>query len=150
MPYALVVIVVALMIQFNSCRRVVIIMLCAPLVIVGVPLALFVTGHPLSFFGMLGLIALSGIIVNNAILMVDQIDRERGVLDLREAIVAGAQKRFRPIVLTSLTTVVGLVPMAAFGGTLWEPMAALMLGGLGVASVFALFVVPWLYHLLLK
>ena len=103
--------------------------------------------QPLSFFGTLGLIALAGIIINNAIVLIDQIDIERENLPLNDAIVAAARKRFRPILLTSLTTVVGLAPMALAGGALWEPMATLMMGGLGLASILALFWVPALYRM---
>ena len=147
LPAALAVMLLALMIQFNSFRRVGITLLSVPLVLPGAPLALLITGQPLSFFGTLGLIALMGIIINNAIVMVDQIDIDRQTLPLDEAIVAAARKRFRPILLTSMTTVMGLAPMAIAGGALWEPMATLMMGGLGVASVLALFWVPALYRL---
>ncbi|MBC6444650.1 MAG: efflux RND transporter permease subunit [Alphaproteobacteria bacterium GM202ARS2] len=147
LPIALAVMLIALMIQFNSFRRVAVTLLSVPLVIVGVPVALLATGQPLSFFGTLGLIALSGIIINNAIVLIDQIDIEQKDKSRNDAIVAAAKKRFRPILLTSLTTVVGLMPMALTGGALWEPMATLMIGGLGFASVLTLFWVPALYRL---
>ncbi|MGB3624656.1 MAG: efflux RND transporter permease subunit [Henriciella sp.] len=108
------------------------------------------TGQPLSFFGILGLIALSGIVFNNAIVLIDQIDIKRAAKPLNDAIIEAARKRFRPILLTSLTTVLGLAPMAISGGTLWEPMATLMMGGLGTASILALFYVPALYRLLFR
>ncbi|SHG68218.1 efflux RND transporter permease subunit [Marivita hallyeonensis] len=146
-PAALTVMLLALMVQFNSFRRVGITLLSVPLVIAGVPLALLTFGQPLSFFGTLGLIALSGIIINNAIVLIDQIDIEREKMDRDKAIVEAARKRFRPIVLTSMTTVLGLAPMAIAGGALWEPMATLMMGGLGMASLLALFWVPALYRL---
>ncbi|GFE66195.1 efflux RND transporter permease subunit [Litoreibacter roseus] len=147
-PAAITVMLLALMIQFNSFRRVGLTLLCVPLVVAGVPLALIGFGQPLSFFGTLGMIALSGIIINNAIVLIDQIDIEREALPLDDAIVRAAQTRFRPILLTSLTTVLGLAPMAIGGGALWEPMATLMIGGLGIASILALFYVPALYRLL--
>ncbi len=146
-PAALTVMLLALMVQFNSFRRVGIILLSVPLVIAGVPLALLSFGQPLSFFGTLGLIALSGIIINNAIVLIDQINVERDTMDRDDAIIKAARKRFRPIVLTSMTTVLGLAPMAIAGGALWEPMATLMMGGLGMASLLALFWVPALYRL---
>lgn len=150
LPAALIVMLGALTIQFNSFRRVAVTLLTVPLVVAGVPLALNGFGQPLSFFGTLGLIALSGIVINNAIVMIDQIDIERETLPLKDAIVEGARKRFRPILLTSLTTVLGLVPMALTGGALWEPVATLMIGGLGVASLLALFHVPALYALMFR
>lgn len=150
LPVALVVMLTALMAQFNSFRRVGLTLLCVPLVIVGVPLALIWLDQPLSFFGTLGLIALSGIIINNAIVLINQIDIERDTAPMSEAIAEAARKRFRPILLTSFTTVLGLLPMALSGGALWEPMATLMIGGLGVSSVMTLFYVPALYRVLFR
>jgi len=150
LPVVLVVMLIALMAQFNSFRRVGLTLLCVPLVVVGVPLALIGLNQPLSFFGTLGLIALSGIIINNAIVLIDQIDIERRSLPLNAAIAEAARKRFRPILLTSLTTVLGLLPMALGGGALWEPMATLMIGGLGVSSVMTLVYVPALYRVLFR
>jgi multidrug efflux pump subunit AcrB len=98
----------------------------------------------------LGLIALSGIIINNAIVLIDQIDIERATPPLNAAIAEAARKRFRPILLTSLTTVLGLLPMALSGGALWEPMATLMIGGLGVSSIMTLVYVPALYRVLFR
>ena len=93
------------------------------------------------------MIALVGIIINNAIVLIDQIDVERQSKALREAVVAAAKKRVTPITLTTLTTVLGLVPMAINGGALFEPMATLMIGGLLVGSFLALFLVPCAYYL---
>lgn len=149
-PAAVTVMLLALMTQFNSIRRVGITLLCIPLVVAGAPLALTTFDQPMSFFGMLGLIALTGVIINNAIVLIDQIDIERQTRPLDEAIAEAARKRFRPILLTSLTTVLGLVPMAMTGGALWEPMATLMIGGLGLASVLTLFYVPGLYRLVFR
>ena len=146
-PIAAAVMLLALMAQFDSFRRVGITLLAVPLVVAGVPLALLSTGQPLSFFGILGMIALAGIIINNAIVLIDQIDIERAERGLTDAIVAAAEKRFRPIVMTSLTTVLGLAPMAFAGGAMWEPMATLMMGGLGGAALLALVWVPALYAL---
>ncbi|WP_162009441.1 efflux RND transporter permease subunit [Labrenzia sp. CE80] len=147
LPFALAVMLFALIVQFNSFRRVGITLACVPLVVFGVPLSLLIFDQPMSFFGTLGMIALSGIIINNAIVMIDQIDIEREDLPLSEAIVVACRKRFRPILLTSMTTVMGLFPMAYAGGALWEPMATLMAGGLGLASLLTLFYVPALYRL---
>ena len=77
MPLALMVMLVALMFQFNSIRRVLLTFMTVPLIIIGAPLALLLTGRPLSFFAILGLISLAGIIINNAIVLIDQIDIER-------------------------------------------------------------------------
>jgi multidrug efflux pump subunit AcrB len=121
-----------------------------PLIFVGIPYGLLATGQPLSFFGTLGIVSLVGIIINNAIVLIDQIDIERSHLDFREAIVAASQKRLRPILLTSATTVLGLAPMAVTGGALWQPMAVLMMSGLAVASLLTLVFVPGGYFLLFR
>ncbi|MFQ6549376.1 efflux RND transporter permease subunit [Aestuariibius sp. 2305UL40-4] len=147
LPVAGIVMMLALMIQFNSFRRVGITLAAVPLVIAGVGPTLIATGQPLSFFGILGLLALTGIIANNVIVLIDQIDLERADKSISDAIVAAARKRLRPILLTSLTTVIGLLPMAIAGGALWEPMATLMIGGLGLAALLALFWVPALYKI---
>lgn len=148
MPLALIVMIAALVFQFNSVRRVVLTFMTIPLIVIGAPLTLFLTGQPLSFFAILGLISLMGIIINNAIVLIDQIDIERQTLDQDAAIVVAAQKRLRPVMLTSLTTILGLLPMALFGGALFEPMATLMIGGLLLASPLTLLFVPCGYRLM--
>ncbi len=148
MPAALMVMLAALIFQFNSIRRVLLTFMTIPLIIIGAPIALMLTGRPLSFFAILGMISLAGIIINNAIVLIDQIDIERKSKALREAVVEAARKRVTPILLTSLTTIFGLLPMAIAGGALFEPMATLMIGGLMVASVLTLFFVPGGYFLL--
>jgi multidrug efflux pump subunit AcrB len=149
-PAALAVMVIAIILQFNSFRRTLLTFITIPLILVGIPFGLLATGQPLSFFGTLGIISLAGIIINNAIVLIDQIDIERSHLALREAIVAASQKRLRPILLTSATTVLGLAPMAIAGGALWQPMAVLMMSGLAVASLLTLLFVPACYFLLFR
>ena len=147
-PLGLTIMLLALVFQFNSARRVLLTFMTIPLIIIGAPIALLVTNQPLSFFAILGMISLAGIIINNAIVLIDQIDIERETQELREAIVQAAKKRVTPIMLTSLTTVLGLMPMAIAGGALFEPMAALMIGGLAFSSLLTLFFVPGGYFLL--
>ena len=149
-PAALAVMVIAVILQFNSFRRTLLIFMSIPLILVGIPYGLLATGQPLSFFGTLGIISLAGIIINNAIVLIDQIDIERLQLGLPDAIVAASQKRLRPILLTSATTVLGLMPMAVAGGALWQPMAVLMMSGLAVASLLTLLFVPVGYFLLFR
>lgn len=150
LPYALGVMLAALMFQFNSVRRSLATFMTIPLIVIGAPYALLLTGQPFSFFALLGLMALMGIIINNAIVLINQIDIDRGRMDLADAIVHASQQRFRPILLTSLTTICGLLPMAISGGALFEPMATVMIGGLTVASPLTLIFVPALVYLLLK
>ncbi|WP_439375569.1 efflux RND transporter permease subunit [Bradyrhizobium sp. DASA03120] len=149
-PVALGVMILAIILQFNSFRRTLLTFITIPLILIGIPFGLLLTGQPLSFFGTLGIISLSGIIINNAIVLIDQIDIEREKLDLRDAIVSASEKRLRPILLTSATTVLGLAPMAIAGGALWQPMAVLMMSGLAIASLLTLFFVPTVYLLLFR
>ena len=150
LPFALLLMILVVMYQFNSFRRIAIIFMSVPLVLVGVPFGLMITGQPMSFFAILGLISLSGIIINNAIVLVDQIDIEREEMRLMDAIVSAAGQRLRPIMLTSITTVIGLLPLYLFGGPLWEPLAVVMMFGLAVASVLTLFFVPATYMLFFR
>ena len=150
LPIALVVMLLALVAQFNSFRRVTLTFLTIPLIIIGAPIALWATNQPMSFFATLGMISLAGIIINNAIVLIDQIDIDRKSYSLKLAILSASGKRFQPIMLTSLTTVLGLLPMAFSGGALWEPMATLMIGGLLPASLLTLFFVPAMYYLLFR
>ncbi len=150
LPIGLMFMLMALMFQFNSIRRVGLTFMTIPLIITGAPWALYFTGQPMSFFATLGLISLMGIIINNAIVLIDQIDIERKTAALREAIVTASCKRVTPITLTSLTTILGLLPMAIAGGAMFEPMATLMIGGLLLSSVMSLFFVPSAYYLFFR
>ena len=150
LPIALGVMLAALVFQFNSMRRAVATFLTIPIITIGAPYALLIAGHPMSFFAVLGLMSLMGIIINNAIVLINQIDIERKTMELPDAIVSAAQQRAKPIVLTSLTTICGLFPMALSGGALFEPMATIMIGGLLIASPVTLIFVPSICYLLLR
>ncbi|MEM6496883.1 MAG: efflux RND transporter permease subunit, partial [Pseudomonadota bacterium] len=150
LPIALAVMLLALVFQFNSARRSLITFLTIPIILIGAPYALMFAGHPMSFFAVLGLMSLMGIIINNAIVLINQIDIELETSTLEDAIVTAAEKRARPIILTSLTTVFGLVPMALTGGVLFEPMATIMIGGLLIASPLTLLFVPSVYYLFFR
>lgn len=150
MPLALTIMLLALVYQFNSVRRVLLTFMTIPLIVIGAPIALIITNQPLSFFAILGMISLAGIIINNAIVLIDQVDIERQIKPLREAVIEAASKRVTPILLTSLTTILGLMPMALAGGALFEPMATLMIGGLTLSSVLSLFFVPGGYYMLFR
>ncbi|MEM9761249.1 MAG: efflux RND transporter permease subunit [Pseudomonadota bacterium] len=150
LPLALGVMLAALVFQFNSFRRSLATFLTIPLVVIGAPYAMMAMGQPFSFFAMLGLMSLMGIIINNAIVLIDQIDIEAESAPMDEAIIRAAKARAKPIMLTSLTTIFGLAPMALTGGALFEPMATMMIGGLLAASPLTLLVVPPLCYLLLR
>ncbi|MEL6281091.1 MAG: efflux RND transporter permease subunit, partial [Pseudomonadota bacterium] len=86
--------------------------LTIPLIIIGAPYAMILTVQPFSFFAILGLMSLMGIIINNAIVLINQIDIDSETMALDDAIISASQARARPVMLTSLTTIVGLTPMA--------------------------------------
>jgi multidrug efflux pump subunit AcrB len=149
MPHCLVAIIVLLIWQFNSFRRTAIIILTIPLIVVGASFGLNLSGAKLDFNAMLGLLALAGIIVNNAIVLIERIDEERlSTANLAYAITIAAQARFRPIVMTTLTTIVGLVPLYLLGGELWRGMTVVMMFGLGIGTILTLVIVPILYLIL--
>ncbi|MEM6547984.1 MAG: efflux RND transporter permease subunit [Pseudomonadota bacterium] len=149
LPFALGVMLAALVFQFNSLRRSVATFMTIPLIMIGAPYAMILAGQPFSFFALLGLMSLMGIIINNAIVLINQIDLDAIEMPIDEAIISAAKKRARPIILTSLTTICGLLPMALTGGALFEPMASIMIGGLLIASPVTLIFVPSLCYLFL-
>jgi multidrug efflux pump subunit AcrB len=143
---ALVLIALVLITQYNSFLKPLVILLTVPLAMTGVLIGLFLTGWALGFMAMLGAIALTGIVINNAIILIDFIDNlvEEG-LPLRAAVAQAGRLRLRPILLTAFTTVGGLLPLSLFGGALWAPMTNGMIGGLIFATALTLVVVPTLY-----
>jgi HAE1 family hydrophobic/amphiphilic exporter-1 len=135
--------------EFESFVDPFIIIFTVPFLIVGVLLLYFVTGQTLSLFTAVGLVVLVGIIVNNGIVFVDYTNllRKRG-LGIRDALIEAGGNRLRPILMTSLTTVLGLVPVAFFqgeGSTLVQPIGQTVVGGLTVGTVMTLFVIPVIY-----
>ncbi len=150
LPLAMGIMFAALIFQFNSFRRALATLMTIPLIVIGAPYSMGLLGQPMSFFAILGLMSLMGIIINNAIVLIDQIDIELETRPLKDAIVSASQQRLRPILLTSLTTICGLIPMVISGGSLFQPMAVIMIGGLLAASPLSLFFVPSLYYLLLR
>ena len=149
-PHALFGIVLLLVLQFNSFRRPAIILLTIPLVIIGANLGLAVFGAFFDFTAMLGLFSLAGIIINNGIVMIDRIDQGREELAVDEAVIGAALARARPIVMTTITTVVGLMPLALFGGEFWFGMAIVIMSGLAVGTILTLGFVPVLYSLMFR
>jgi len=149
LPLAFFIILLLLVLQFNSLRKTVIILSTTPLGLIGVVVGLMATGTNFSFTAFLGVISLAGIIINNGIVLIDRIDQERGAgRDVLEAIVSASRSRFRPILLTTLTTSFGLIPLWLGGGVMWEPMAIGIIFGLLFATVITLLFVPSTYRLL--
>lgn len=134
---------------FESLKAPFIIFLTIPLAMIGVIYMLFLTGTPLSVVAFIGVIMLSGIVVNNSIVLVDYIHqiRRRGI-PLFDAVIQGGQTRLRPILMTSLTTILALIPLAlglGAGGETWSPMARSVIGGLVTSTLVTLFVIPVIY-----
>ncbi|MBL9186543.1 MAG: efflux RND transporter permease subunit [Opitutaceae bacterium] len=137
--------------QFESLLQPLLIMATVPLALVGVIVALWIGGIPVSIMVFLGLIILAGIVVNNAIVLIDYINtlRDRG-LPLETAISEAGRARLRPILMTTLTTVLGLVPMAlglGEGAEIRAPMAITVVVGLSASTLLTLVVIPTLYYL---
>jgi multidrug efflux pump subunit AcrB len=136
-----------LVLQFRSVLQPFIVFSAIPLAICGSFIALYLTGWPFSFFAFVGLISLIGIVVNNSIILVDYINKlvEEGQMTLQEAIITGSKRRFKPIVLTSITTILGLVPLTMQRTNQWSPLTITIIGGMISSTVLALVVVPVLY-----
>jgi multidrug efflux pump subunit AcrB len=146
LPQCLLGIVLLLIWQFDSFRRPAIIFATIPLVLVGVAPGMVLMNGILDFNALLGVLSLAGIIINNGIVLIERIDAERVVnRDMGEALIAACAARLRPIVMTTLTTILGLLPLHLFGGELWRGMTIVMMFGLGVGTLLTLFVVPCLY-----
>ncbi len=138
--------------QFQSLLSPFIIMFTIPLAFTGGFLGLYFTGKPVSVIAMIGFVMLSGIIVNNGIVLVDYINQlRREGMEKREAIVEAGRTRLRPIFMTALTTILGLLTMAmgiGMGADMIQPMAIVTIGGLLYGTLLTLFVVPCIYDLL--
>ncbi|MCG8461249.1 MAG: efflux RND transporter permease subunit, partial [Holophagales bacterium] len=152
LPIAAMAIVLLLVGQFNSVRRPVIILTTIPLGIIGVSFGLLVARSSMGFFTLLGIISLAGIIINNAIVLLDRIQIEIEELGKEppEAVFAACQQRLRPILLTTATTVLGMMPLWWGGSTMFRPMAVAIIFGLAFASALTLLVVPVLYSALFR
>lgn len=149
LPIAVLIIVLLLVGQFNSIRKSIIILTTIPLGLIGVVAGLLIGQSFFGFMTLLGIISLAGIVINNAIVLLERIKIELDLqqVDPIEAIIAACQKRLRPILLTTATTVIGLFPLYLGGGEMWEPMALSIMGGLLFSTMLTLGVVPVLYAL---
>jgi len=137
--------IMILVMQFGNVRKMLIILTTIPLSFIGVVLGLYVVNYPLSFMGILGVLSLAGIVVNNAILLIEQTD-----VNLKEgkppveALIDAGLRRANPIFLTTLSTIAGLYTLA-ISGLFWGPMAVAIIGGLIVSTFLTLVVAPTLY-----
>jgi multidrug efflux pump subunit AcrB len=145
-PVMLVIMLMLLMIQLQSFSKMFLVFLTAPLGIIGAAFGLLVTGQPFGFVALLGLIALAGMIMRNAVILVDQIDTEmmQGATR-RYAIVEATVRRARPVVLTAAAAILAMIPLSR--SAFWGPMAITIMGGLFVATFLTLLFLPGLYAL---
>lgn len=152
LPVAALIIILLLVGQFNSIRRPLIILITIPLGVIGVVIGLLVMRSYFGFMTLLGIISLAGIVINNAIVLLDRIEIEiaENGLSPQRAVIESAQKRLRPIVLTTFTTLGGLIPLYIGGGVMYRPMAVAIMFGLVFATALTLGVVPVLYSLFFR
>jgi multidrug efflux pump len=144
MPVMLLLWAIFLMLQLQSFSRMFMVVLTAPLGMIGVSLALLITRAPFGFVATLGVIALAGMIMRNSVILVDQIDRNISTGQTPEqAIIQATVGRTRPVLLTALAAILAMIPLTL--STLWGPMAIAIMGGLAVATILTLFFVPALY-----
>jgi multidrug efflux pump len=143
-PLMIVGVITLLMMQLQSIRRTVMVLLTAPLGLIGVAVALLAFGKPFGFVANLGVIALMGMILRNSVILVDQIEQdEKAGKSTWEAIIGSAVRRFRPIMLTAAAAVLAMIPLSR--QIFWGPMAVAIMGGLIVATVLTLLFLPALY-----
>ena len=143
-PAMLLIMLTVLIFQLQSFQRLFIVLSIAPLGLIGVVGALLLSGKPLGFVAILGILALIGIITKNAVILIGQIENERAQgKDVRQAAIDASSARFRPIMLTAISTVLGMIPIAPT--VFWGPMAFAIMGGLLVATILTLVFLPTVY-----
>ncbi|SDL19512.1 Multidrug efflux pump subunit AcrB [Lacicoccus qingdaonensis] len=152
--FAVIVVLVYLVIafEFNSLVLPMIIVFSIFLSVSGGFIGLFVTQTPLSFMGVMGMVSLAGIVVRNAVVLIDFIElrRRSGDIDIKNAIVESGRARLRPIILTTITTIIALLPIALGGDALFEPLAVTIIAGIAFSSLLSLIVTPSLYMIYYK
>ncbi|OHX64817.1 multidrug transporter [Flammeovirga pacifica] len=152
LPLSAFIIVILLVMQFNSFRKMSIIICTIPLGVIGMVIGLLIFQVPFGFMAFLGIISLAGIVINNAIVLIERIEVEEKELKkpAKQAIVDACLQRFRPIILATFTTVLGLIPLYLGGGAIWEPMAVTIMVGLMFGTIITLIFIPALYSILFK
>ena len=144
LPLCIFIIFTLLMLQLHSFSRAAMVFLTGPLGLIGVVLALLAFNRPLGFVAILGVLALLGMITKNAVILIGQIDAERAAgKDVITAVIDASSARFRPIMLTAISTVLGMIPIAPT--VFWGPMAFAIMGGLLVATMLTLVFLPTVY-----
>jgi multidrug efflux pump len=144
MPVTIIIVLVLLMIQLQDMKKMAIVLLTAPLGLIGVSVVMAAFHIPFGFVAMLGVIALAGMIIRNSVILVVQIDEEVAAgTPLWTAIIESAVRRLRPIALTALAAILAMVPLTH--SVFWGPMAWAIMGGLAVATLLTLVFLPALY-----
>ncbi|MEO1367349.1 MAG: efflux RND transporter permease subunit, partial [Acidobacteriota bacterium] len=151
-PIAVIAILSLLVLQFNSLRGPLIVLITLPFTLIGVVGGLVLTQKPFGFMALLGVIALFGVVINNAVVLLDRIETEmkRYGRSRGEAVIEASKRRLRPILLTTATTVGGLAPLWIAGGPMFSPMAVAFLFGLIASTMLTLGLVPVLYGILYR
>ncbi|MEM8885265.1 MAG: efflux RND transporter permease subunit [Planctomycetota bacterium] len=145
---SIVAIFLVLLVQYNSIFKPLVVLTAFPLALIGAMLGLFLSGSPLGFMPLLGIVALGGTVINNAIVLIDFIESMiADGTELREAVAQSGLVRMKPILLTTLTTIGGLLPLALFGGPMWTGLSWAMIGGLALSTALTLLVIPTIYVL---
>lgn len=152
LPLSGFIIVLLLIVQFNSFRKMTMVCLTIPLAVIGVVIGLLVFQEPFGFMPFLGVISLAGIVINNAIVLIDRVEVEQTALKRKEkdAVIMACLQRFRPILLATFTTVLGLIPLYLSGGEMWEGMAVSIMVGLLFGTVITLIFIPTFYSAVYK
>ena len=143
---ALFLIYIVLVLRFQSLAQPMLILLAVPMALVGASWGLALTGNPFSFMSFLGMISLTGIAVNDSIVLLDTINRLRSEgAELEQTVLRGARMRLRAVILTSVTTIGGLLPLSLGGGVFWSPFCFAMIFGLAASTILTLIVQPAAY-----
>ena len=152
LPLSGFIILMLLIIQFNSFRKMIMVTATIPLGVIGVVIGLLSFGEPFGFMPFLGVISLAGIVINNAIVLIDRIEIEQNELKrpVQDSVIAACLQRFRPILLATFTTVLGLLPLYLSGGEMWEGMAVSIMVGLLFGTIITLIFIPSFYSILFK
>jgi len=145
----LVLVYLVIAIEFNSILMPLITVFSIFLALSGGIIGLFITRTPISFLGIMGMVSLSGIVVRNAVVLIDFIEarRKAGAFDIHQAIFESGRVRFKPIALTTFTSIIALVPVALSGDVLFEPLAVTVIAGLAFSTILSLVATPALYYL---
>ena len=148
-PLAIILMIAILIMLFKDYRKPIIIFCCIPMIFVGVVAVMLLTGKVFNFVAIVGTLGLIGMLIKNGIVLIDYINlnKERGS-SVRRAVISGGKSRLRPVLMTTLTTILGMVPMAmgiGEGSEIWQPMGISIIGGLTLSTVLTLIVIPCVY-----